>query len=84
MTPGCCAQLWYEPNNVEHAVTISANSTDAHLFDPAKQSASTVTDGFGTIFADVDLNDVSGIAFYDEDEVNLYLFAVDIRSAKMV
>ena len=49
---------------------------DAHFFDPATQSGSALTTSFGAVFTDVDLENVTGIRYYDEDNKLVYAQAV--------
>ncbi|MEM7032345.1 MAG: hypothetical protein AAF629_22530 [Chloroflexota bacterium] len=51
---------------------IGSNEVDAFFFDPANQSESALTNGFGAIFTDVDLENVTGIRYYDVDNKLVY------------
>ncbi|MEM8862293.1 MAG: hypothetical protein AAGD96_28590, partial [Chloroflexota bacterium] len=55
---------------------VGSNEVDAHFFDPATQSGSALTTGFGAVFTDVDLENVTGIRYYDEDNKLVYAQAV--------
>lgn len=55
---------------------IGSNEVDAFFFDPANQSESALTTGFGAVFTDVDLENVTGIRYYDVNNRLVYAQAV--------
>ena len=55
---------------------IGSNEVDAFFFDPANQSESALTTGFGAVFTDVDLAHVTGIRYYDVNNKLVYAQAV--------
>jgi PEP-CTERM motif len=55
----------FEPFSQQKLFTaIGSNIVDVHFFIPGTSSPA-LTNGFGAVFADVDLDDVSSLSFYD-------------------
>lgn len=55
---------------------IGSNEVDARFFDPATQTGSALSNGFGAIFSDVDLANVTAIRYYDADNKLVYAQSV--------
>ena len=55
---------------------VGSNVIDARFFDPANQSEATVTNGFGAIFSDVDLANVTALKYYDAYDKLVYAQSV--------
>ncbi len=55
---------------------VGSNTLDAHFFDPANQSESALTNGFGAVFSDVDLANVTALKYYDGDNKLVYAQSV--------
>ncbi|MEM7129812.1 MAG: hypothetical protein AAF702_25995 [Chloroflexota bacterium] len=55
---------------------VGSNEVDAFFFDPANQSESALTSGFGAVFTDVDLANVTAIRYYDVNNRLVYAQAV--------
>ena len=53
---------------------------DARFFDPANQTEATVTAGFGAIFSDVDLANVTALKYYDAEDNLVYAQSVSAVS----
>ena len=51
---------------------IGSNKLQANFFNPAQQTVPALTDGFGAIFTDVDLDAETTISYYDEAGKLLY------------
>jgi len=51
---------------------IGSNTVDAHFFDPNTQSGAALTNGFGAVFSDVDLANVTALKYYDGDNKLVY------------
>ena len=64
---------YFRPFSPERLFTgVGSNEVDAWFFDPANQSESALTAGFGAVFTDVDLANVTGIRYYDVDNKLVY------------
>lgn len=55
---------------------VGSNEVDARFFDPANQTDAALTTGFGAIFTDVDLANVTALRYYDADNKLVYAQAV--------
>lgn len=55
---------------------VGTNSVDARFFNPATQVDSALTNGFGAVFTDVDLANVTALKYYDSDNRLVYAQAV--------
>lgn len=55
---------------------IGSNEVDARFFDPATQTNAALSTGFGAVFSDVDLANVTAIRYYDTDNKLVYSQAV--------
>lgn len=55
---------------------VGSNEVDAFFFDPAAQTQSALTSGFGAVFTDVDLANVTGLRYYDADNKLVWAQAV--------
>jgi hypothetical protein len=60
---------------------IGSNTVDARFFDPANPSESALTTGFGAVFSDVDLANVTAIKYYDADNKLVYAQSVPAVSS---
>lgn len=60
----------YSPERLFTA--IGSNELDARFFDPATQTGSALTTGFGAVFSDVDLANVTALRYYDADNKLVY------------
>ena len=61
---------------------IGSNEADARFFDPAAQSNPALTTGFGAVFSDVDLANVTALKYYDADNKLVYAQAVPAVSSR--
>lgn len=55
---------------------IGSNQVDARFFNPATQVDSALTTGFGAVFTDVDLANVTALRYYDTDNKLVYAQSV--------
>ncbi len=55
---------------------IGSHEVDARFFNPANQTDAALTTGFGAVFSDVDLANVTAIRYYDADNKLVYAQAV--------
>ncbi|MEM7538173.1 MAG: hypothetical protein AAF639_38750 [Chloroflexota bacterium] len=55
---------------------IGSNEVDARFFNPATQTDTALTNGFGAVFSDVDLADVTALRYYDTDNKLVYAQSV--------
>jgi hypothetical protein len=55
---------------------IGSHEVDARFFNPVNQTDAALTTGFGAIFSDVDLANVTAIRYYDADNKLVYAQAV--------
>lgn len=55
---------------------IDSHEVDARFFDPANQTGSALTNGFGAVFSDVDLANVTALRYYDADNKLVYAQSV--------
>lgn len=62
---------------------IGSNEVDARFFNPATQTDSALTTGFGAVFSDVDLTNVTAIRYYDADNKLVYAQAVPTVIAEL-
>lgn len=56
---------------------INSNITDVLFFDPADQTTSAATNGFGVVFSDVDLQNTTSIELFDRQDDSLGVFYAD-------
>ncbi len=71
----------FSPFSPERLFTaIDSNVIDARFFDPANQTEATVTAGFGAIFSDVDLANVTALKYYDAEDNLVYAQSVSAVS----
>lgn len=55
---------------------VGTNAVDARFFNPATQVDTALTNGFGAVFTDVDLANVTALKYYDSDNRLVYAQAV--------
>ncbi len=59
---------------------LGATATTANFYNPANNTQRAYTDGFGAVFTDVDLSDITSIAYYDDSGNLLYRLPIDAGS----